>query len=149
MTLGTPSGPPDLSGLPPATASQARALGIALHALFGSSEAAHEEQMLRGLSASKGIYEGPARRVSHPSEFDRINQGDVLVTESTTEAFNILLPLLGAIVTDSGGLLSHSAIVAREYGIPGVVGTREATDRIADGVRVRVDGDKGEVTVLA
>ena len=52
----------------------------------------------------------------------------MLVTESTTEAFNILLPLLGAIVTDAGGLLSHSAIVAREYGIPGVVGTRDATD---------------------
>ena len=72
----------------------------------------------------------------------------MLVTESTTEAFNILLPLLGAIVTDSGGLLSHSAIVAREYGIPGVVGTREATERIPDGARVRVDGDAGEVTVL-
>jgi pyruvate,water dikinase len=86
--------------------------------------------------------------VSHPSQFDRITRGDVLVTESTTEAFNILLPLLGAIVTDSGGLLSHSAIVAREYGIPGVVGTREATVRIADGARVRVDGNAGEVTVL-
>ena len=104
--------------------------------------------MLRGLAASGGVYEGPARCVSGPSEFDRIVKGDVLVTESTTEAFNILLPLLGAIVTDSGGLLSHSAIVAREYGIPGVVGTREATERIADGTRVRVDGDAGEVTVL-
>jgi len=72
----------------------------------------------------------------------------VLVTASTTEAFNILLPLLGGIVTDNGGLLSHAAIVSREYGIPGVVGTREATERIADGVRVRVDGDTGEVTVL-
>ena len=70
------------------------------------------------------------------------------MTESTTEAFNILLPLLGAIVTDNGGLLSHSAIVAREYGIPGVVGTREATERIADNVRVRVNGNSGEVTVL-
>ncbi len=115
--------------------------------LFGSSEAAHEENLLRGLAASGGVYEGPARRVSGPAEFDRIAQGDVLVTESTTEAFNILLPLLGAIVTDSGGLLSHSAIVAREYGIPGVVGTRDATDRIPDGTRVRVDGDAGEVTV--
>jgi len=89
-----------------------------------------------------------ARRVAGPVEFDRIVQGDVLVTEATTEAFNILLPLLGAIVTDSGGLLSHSAIVAREYGIPGVVGTRDCTQRIADGTRVRVDGDAGEVTVL-
>jgi len=148
-TLGTPPPPPDMSGLPPAAGRMARAIGVALNALFGSSEAKHEKHMLRGLAASRGVYEGPARRVSHPAEFDRIVKGDVLVTESTTEAFNILLPLLGAIVTDSGGLLSHSAIVAREYGIPGVVGTREATGRIVDGVRVRVDGDAGEVTVLA
>jgi pyruvate,water dikinase len=148
-TLGPkPPPPPDPSGLPPAVGRLMRATGIALNALFGSSEAPHEKHMLRGLAASRGVYEGPARRVSHPSEFDRIIRGDVLVTESTTEAFNILLPLLGAIVTDSGGLLSHSAIVAREYGIPGVVGTREATERIADGARVRVDGDAGEVTVL-
>jgi phosphohistidine swiveling domain-containing protein len=145
---GPPPAPPDPSGLPPAAARMMRATDIALGALFGSSEAPHEEHKLRGLAASRGVYEGPARRVSHPSEFDRIVRGDVLVTESTTEAFNILLPLLGAIVTDSGGLLSHSAIVAREYGIPGVVGTREATQRIADGARVRVDGDAGEVTVL-
>lgn len=148
LAMGTPPPHPDLSKLPPAAARMMRAIGIALHALFGSSEAAHEKHMLRGLAASRGVYEGPARRVSHPSEFDRIVRGDVLVTQSTTEAFNILLPLLGAIVTDSGGLLSHSAIVAREYGIPGVVGTREATERIADGARVRVDGDAGEVTVL-
>ena len=145
---GPPPPPPDLAGLPPDAARMMRAIGVALGALFGSSEAKHETHMLRGLAASRGVYEGPARRVSHPSEFDRIARGDVLVTQSTTEAFNILLPLLGAIVTDSGGLLSHSAIVAREYGIPGVVGTREATERIADGVRVRVDGDAGEVTVL-
>src|SRR5262249_23721797 len=143
-----PPPPPDLSGLPPAAARMMQAIGLALGSVFGSSEAPHEESTLRGLAASRGIYEGPARRISHPSEFDRIHKGDVLVTESTTEAFNILLPLLGGIVTDSGGLLSHAAIVAREYGIPGVVGTREATERIADGVRVRVDGDAGEVTVL-
>jgi pyruvate,water dikinase len=125
-----------------------RATGIALGALFGSSEAPHDEEVIRGLAASGGVYEGPARRVAGPSEFGRIVKGDILVTESTTEAFNILLPLLGAIVTDNGGLLSHSAIVAREYGIPGVVGTREATERIRDGVRIRVDGDAGEVTVL-
>ena len=143
-----PPPPPDASGLPPDVARLMRATGIALGHLFGSSEAQHDEQVLRGLAASPGVYEGPARLISGPSEFDRIVNGDVLVTQSTTEAFNILLPLLGAIVTDSGGLLSHSAIVAREYGIPGVVGTREATGRIADGTRVRVDGDAGEVTVL-
>jgi pyruvate,water dikinase len=148
-TLGPPEAPPpDPSGLPPGAARVMHAMGLALGSLFGSSEAQHEEQMLRGLAASGGVYEGPARRVAGPSEFDRIVQGDVLLTESTTEAFNILLPLLGAIVTDSGGLLSHSAIVAREYGIPGVVGTRDGTDRIPDGALVRVDGDAGEVTVL-
>jgi rifampicin phosphotransferase len=142
-----PSPPPDPGGLPPAAARVMRAAGLSLGALFGSSEAAHDEDVIRGLAASTGVYEGPARRVSSRSDFDRILTGDVLVTESTTEAFNILLPLLGAIVTDSGGLLSHAAIVAREYGIPGVVGTRDATERIADGTTVRVDGDAGEVTV--
>ena len=148
-TLGPPSPPPpDPSGLPPAAARMMRAAGITLDAMFMPSQEPHEESRLRGLGASAGVYEGPARRVAGPAEFDRIVKGDVLVTESTTEAFNILLPLLGAIVTDNGGLLSHPAIVSREYGIPGVVGTRDATERILDGTRVRVDGDAGEVTVL-
>jgi phosphohistidine swiveling domain-containing protein len=147
--LGPPEPPPpDLAALPPAVARVMRAIFISLGEVFGSSQAQHEEKVLYGLAASKGVYEGPARRVSGPSEFGRIAKGDILVTESTTEAFNILLPLLGGIVTDNGGLLSHAAIVSREYGIPGVVGTREATERIADGVRVRVDGDAGEVTVI-
>jgi len=143
-----PTAPPDPSGLPPAPARMMGAMGIAMGEMFGSSQEEHEEHMLRGLAASRGIYEGVARCISGPAEFDRIVKGDVLVTVSTSEAFNILLPLLGAIVTDSGGLLSHSAIVAREYGIPGVVGTREGTERIVDGTRVRVDGDAGEVTLL-
>jgi pyruvate,water dikinase len=148
-TLGPPPPPPpDDSKLPPAVARLMRATGVALGALFGSSEAENEEHLLRGLAASPGVYEGVARLVSGPADFGRIVQGDGLVTVSTSEAFNILLPLLGGIVTDNGGLLSHAAIVAREYGIPGVVGTREATERIRDGVRVRVDGDAGEVTLL-
>jgi pyruvate,water dikinase len=120
---------------------------VALDALFVSSQTEHEENRLRGLAASGGVYEGVARRIAGPEQFDRLQQGDVLITESTSEAFNILLPLLGAIVTDAGGLLSHSAIVAREYGIPGVVGTRNATELIPDGAHVRVDGDAGEVRV--
>jgi pyruvate,water dikinase len=143
-----PQPPPDPSGLPPAPRRVMTAVGITLDSLFGSSTAEHDQDVLRGLAASPGVYEGPARLIAGPAEFGRIEQGDVLLTPATTEAFNILLPLLGAIVTDNGGLLSHSAIVAREYGIPGVVGTREATLRIADGARVRVDGAAGEVTVL-
>jgi len=147
--LGPPAPPPpDLAALPPPVGRLMRAMFISLGHVFGSSQAQNEEKILYGLAASKGVYEGPARRVSGPSEFGRIAKGDVLVTESTTEAFNILLPLLGGIVTDNGGLLSHAAIVSREYGIPGVVGTREATGHIVDGVMIRVDGDAGEVTVL-
>jgi pyruvate,water dikinase len=148
-TLGPPPPPPpDPSGLPPGAGRIMRAIMIAMGEVFGSSKAEHEEQLVRGLAASPGVYEGPARLVSGPTEFDRIVEGDVLVTESTTEAFNILLPLLGGIVTDAGGLLSHAAIVSREYGIPGVVGTRQGTSLIPDGARVRVDGIAGEVTVL-
>lgn len=143
-----PPPPPDPSGLPPAEARMMRAAGITIDSMFAPSQQAHEENLLHGLAASAGVYEGPARRVSGPAEFDRIVQGDVLVTECTTEAFNILLPLLGALVTDSGGLLSHPAIVSREYGIPGVVGTRDATSRITDGALVRVDGTNGEVAVI-
>ena len=147
--LGPPAPPPpDLAALPPSVGRLMRAVFIGLGHVFGSSQAQNEEKVLYGIAASKGVYEGPARCVSGPSEFGQIAKGDVLVTELTSEAFNILLPLLGGIVTDNGGLLSHAAIVSREYGIPGVVGTREATERIANGVLVRVDGDAGEVTVL-
>jgi phosphoenolpyruvate synthase/pyruvate phosphate dikinase len=108
----------------------------------------HEATVIRGLAASSGVREGIVRRVAGPADFNRIQKGDVLLTEATTEAFNVLLPLLTGIITDSGGALSHAALVSREYGIPGVVGTRDATERIADGARVRVDGDAGTVTVL-
>ena len=148
--LGDPPAPPqDLAGLPPAAARMMRAIGFVLQSLFGSSDAPNEPTLLRGISASPGVCEGVARVVLDPREFSHLAQGDVLVAQSTSEAFNVLLPLLGAIVTDAGGLLSHAAIVAREYGIPAVVGTREATALIPDGARVRVDGAKGEVSILA
>ena len=89
---------------------------------------------------------GNGKRIS--AEFGRLRRGDVLVSASTTVSFNLVLPLLGAIVTDSGGLLSHAAIVSREYGIPGVVGCRDATALLKDGMQVRVDGNLGEVRVV-
>ena len=146
-----PPPPPDPSGLPPDVARRhARDGHRARRAVRQLRGASTRSGCCAGSPPARGVYEGPARRISGPAEFDRIVQGDVLVTESTTEAFNILLPLLGAIVTDSGGLLSHSAIVAREYGIPGVVGTREATERIAGrharaGRRRRRRGDGARV----
>ncbi|MFD0706126.1 hypothetical protein C6H64_11690 [Photorhabdus luminescens] len=100
---------------------------------------------LRGSPVSPGIYEGVARIIHSVEDFSKIQKGDVLVTRSTTASYNVILPLLGAIVTDRGGQLSHAAIVAREFGIPSVVGTRDATQVIEDGCRIRVDGDNGSV----
>lgn len=140
-----PEPPPSLDGLPPAPARAMRAIGAAIDALFGNSERQSEATVVRGIGASPGVYTGTARVIGGPAEFDRLTRGDVLLTATTTESFNVVLPMLGAIVTDSGGLLSHAAIVSREYGIPGVVGCRDATGRIADGDQVRVDGTAGEV----
>ncbi len=123
-------------------------MGIFIDNLFKVPDTASTPTVLTGLAVNAGVYEGPARRVDSAADFDRVRPGDVLVTRMTSPYFTVVLPLLGAIVTDRGGQLSHAAIVAREYGIPGIVGTREATARIPDGARVRVDGSTGEVRVL-
>jgi pyruvate,water dikinase len=148
--LGSPPHPPPpLDGLPDPVARLMRALGAAIDALFRGSDVDSEAAVVRGIGASPGVVTGTARLANGPAEFDRLQRGDVLVTPSTTESFNIVLPILGAIVTDSGGLLSHAAIVSREFGIPAVVGCRDATALIPDGAQVRVDGTAGEVVVLA
>lgn len=142
-----PSPPPPLDGLPPAPRRMMQAMGTAIEALFAPSSATSEPTVVRGTGASPGVYTGKARVIDGPPEFGRLRPGDVLVTATTTEAFNIVLPLLGGIVTNSGGLLSHAAIVSREYGIPCVVGSRDATARIPDGAQVRLDGEAGEVLI--
>jgi pyruvate,water dikinase len=143
-----PSPPPPPEALPPPARRAARAVGAVLAHMFAVSEAPHEATVVRGIPVHRGVYEGKARVVNTPYDFSRLRRGDVLVTRSTSPYFNVVLPLLGALVTDRGGQLCHAAIVAREYGIPGVVGTRDATSRIPDGARVRVDGATGEVRLL-
>jgi len=105
--------------------------------------------MVAGLAASPGRYEGWARVVREPADFRKLSKGDVLVAPTTSPAYNVILPMIGAVVTDRGGALSHCAIVAREFGIPAVVGTDQATSRIPDGARILVDGDRGFVAVQA
>jgi phosphohistidine swiveling domain-containing protein len=143
-----PSPPPPPEWLPPHAARLARGMNAFLFGLFQPTEQGGTKDMVCGIPVSPGTYEGPARVVRGSEDFGNVQQGDVLVTRSTSPYFNVLLPLLGAIVTDRGGALSHAAIVAREYGIPGVVGTKTATDLIKDGDRIRVDGGAGEVRVL-
>ena len=145
-----PSAPPPAEWLPPFAARTQRAVGVVLAAMFDVAEKKKAEaKVVRGLAASPGTYEGRARVVLGSDEFGKVERGDVLIARTTCPSYNVLLPLLGGIVTDRGGLLSHAAIVAREYGMPAVVGTSEATKLIVDGARVRVDGATGEVQVLS
>jgi rifampicin phosphotransferase len=103
--------------------------------------------MFRGLGASPGCYEGHARIVRGPSDLAKVSTGDVLVAQSTSPAYNVILPAIGALVTAHGGILCHAAIIAREFSLPAVVGINQATLRIPDGARVLVDGDHGLVSI--
>jgi pyruvate,water dikinase len=143
-----PSGPPPVEWFPKDGRRAQRAMNAFLASLFGEPALARTKVSVKGLPVSPGTYEGTARLVETEDDFGRIQRGDVLVTRSTSPYFNVVLPMLGALVTDRGGQLCHAAIVSREYGIPGVVGTREATQLVKDGARVRVDGTSGLVTVL-
>jgi pyruvate,water dikinase len=152
LILGDAQDPPSFEWLPGAIGriNNAIMLGISFDGGLGAdaqtpNTAATVE--LAGIAASRGVYRGRARVVTTPADFGRLVQGDVLVTPMTTPAFNVVLPLLGAVVTDTGGVLSHAAIVAREYHIPAVVATGTATTSIGDGFVVTVDGDRGLVTI--
>lgn len=144
-----PEPPPPAAWMPTPLRRVHQATLAVLAAIFGDGTATSDQTVVRGIGVSPGSYVGPARVVHGPDDFHRLRPGDVLVARTTSPTFNIVLPLLGAIITDRGGALSHAAIVSREFGLPGVVGCREATTRIADGARVQVDGDTGECVLLA
>lgn len=101
-----------------------------------------------GIPGAAGVYRGTARLVRSVEDLFELELGDVLVAPTTGEAFNSMLHLVGAIVTDHGSFASHAAIVSREMGIPAVVGTVDGTRRITTGTRLRVDGTTGQVTIL-
>jgi pyruvate,water dikinase len=103
---------------------------------------------LVGAAASPGVVEGPARVVVEVHEIADVRDGDVLVCPVTSPAWAPIFPKIGAVVTDIGGVMSHAAIVCREYGLPAVVGTGRATAEIRTGQRIRVDGAAGVVTIL-
>jgi phosphohistidine swiveling domain-containing protein len=104
--------------------------------------------VLRGLGASAGVVEGVARVVDSPEEFDQVRKGELLICKMTSPSWVVLFTKIAGLVTDSGGALSHPAVVSREFGIPAVVGTRFATQRIKTGQRVRVNGAAGSVEIL-
>jgi phosphohistidine swiveling domain-containing protein len=143
-----PSEPPPSSWLPRDAARLQDAIGTVMNLMFAFRENKKGAgKTLKGFSASPGTYEGKARVINSIGELPQVQQGEILVTRATAPTFNVVLPLLGAIVTERGGALSHAAIVAREYGLPGVVGCAGALEAIRTGDRIRVDGDKGEVVL--
>ncbi|MBB5873697.1 pyruvate,water dikinase [Allocatelliglobosispora scoriae] len=101
--------------------------------------------LLTGTASSPGRATGPVRVVCGVDDFPRVRRGDVLVCHTTDPAWTPLFRVAAAVVTESGGVLSHAAIVAREYAIPAVVGAREAASRLRDGEPVTVDGTLGTV----
>lgn len=103
--------------------------------------------VVRGIPASPGTHRGRARLVRSLADATRLAPGDVLLAPAAAPVWTPYYAIAGSLVTDAGGALSHAAIVAREYGIPAVVGTGDATVRIADGTIVVVDGTAGTVTI--
>src|SRR5579859_5555630 len=103
---------------------------------------------IRGFGASSGVVEGPARVLTDVNQIGEIRDGEILVCPVTAPSWAPVFGKIKAAVSDIGGSMSHAAIVAREYGLPAVVGTGDATKRISTGQLVRVDGDRGIVQVI-
>jgi len=105
------------------------------------------EGQLGGLGASPGVATGVARVIRGPEEFGKLKNGDILVAPLTNPVWTPLFAIAAGVVTEVGGMLSHGAIVAREYGIPAVMGIPGATKLVREGEMVRVDGNKGVVSL--
>lgn len=104
---------------------------------------------VKGIAGSPGQVEGVARVISSIADFDQVTAGDILVCQMTNPAWVVLFTKIAAVVTDTGGVAAHPAVLAREFGIPAVVGTSVATEHIKSGDRIRVDGSAGLVEILA
>jgi pyruvate,water dikinase len=115
---------------------------------FGTPvEPSTDASVLTGIAASPGVVTGTAKVVVSLEEASKLQQGDIMVCEMTLPPWTPLFSTVSAVVADTGGILSHCAIVAREYRIPCVVGTAVGTVTIKDGQRVTVDGSKGIVRI--
>lgn len=158
MSYGEPpSGEPPFDLLPPEARLVNRAVawgisefwgGQGPSGFWGGHATAQAANVLAGTPASAGRYTGSVRVVMGEHQFDKIQVGDVVVCPVTSATWSVVFPSIGALVTDAGGMLSHPAIIAREYGIPAVVGTGDATEVLKDGQRVTVDGSAGVVELV-
>jgi rifampicin phosphotransferase len=143
-----PGPPPPLRGLPrEARLANGAFLWYADRVFAMEAQGGSEESILTGIGASPGRYTGTVRVIRSEAEFDRLRNGDVLVCPVTSPVWSVLFPSVGALVTDSGGVLSHPAIIAREFRVPAVVATHAGTTQLHDGQVVTVDGTIGTVEV--
>jgi rifampicin phosphotransferase len=146
-----PPGPPPLGGMPPATARLMRFLFWLVDRLLGSTEGieprAADSRHLVGVAGSAGSYRGPARLIMGERDFGKIQAGDVMVCPYTSPVWSVIFPSVGALVSDTGGILAHAALIAREYGVPAVLATGRGTAIVRDGQILTVDGTAGIVTI--
>ncbi len=145
--------PPPALGPPPAEVNEPLTImlwGITTASVLGWLDGADaaDAGTLKGVAGSPGVAEGPVRVVKAATELADIQNGDILVCPATSPAWAPVFSRVAATVSDVGGIMSHTAIVCREYGLPAVVGTGRAVSTLRTGQRVRVDGDAGTVTIL-
>jgi pyruvate,water dikinase len=132
---------------PPVLPPSSKVMGLEMGEVLAADESSQTGNTLKGSGTSSGTVTAPACVLHGPADFHKMEPGNVLVAGITTPAWTPLFPLAAAVVTDIGGPLSHGSIVAREYGIPAVMGTGVATKRIRNGQMVTVDGGAGTVTL--
>jgi phosphohistidine swiveling domain-containing protein len=132
---------------PPVLPPKSKWMGLDLGMFVAAQDSDQVGDTIRGAGTSPGRVTGVARVLHGPEDFDQMQPGDILVAMITTPAWTPLFARAAAVVTDIGGQLSHGSIVAREYGIPAVMGTGVATKRIHSGQTITVDGGTGEVTL--
>jgi pyruvate,water dikinase len=148
--FATVAAPPALGTPPPDGGPGDDPVGRTLGKFFGQPPAPSDDpNVINGNAGSPGVARGPAKVVCKLTEAGKLEPGDILVTETTAPPWTPLFATAAAVVTDTGGILSHCAVVAREYGIPAVVGTQYASEAIRDGQIVEVDGNAGIVRILS
>lgn len=141
--------PPPAVGTPPQEPPPDTPFTRVLNKFWGTPPPpAETSREVRGHAGAPGTVRGPVRILRTPAEAHKLEAGDVLVAQATTPPWTPLFATAAAVVTDTGGILSHTATVAREYRIPAVVGAVEATRVLQEGQMVEVDGDKGIVHIL-
>jgi rifampicin phosphotransferase len=138
--------PAPFIGPPPDPGAPVPPMVAKFYGVPGSAE--HDGDRIVGTGASAGRSEGIARVVTGPADFARVSAGEVLVCATTTPAWTPLFASLAGLITDTGGILCHAAVVAREYALPAVVGADVATRHIPDGALVELDGTTGEIRIV-